>query len=361
MIAQEEIISIVRKQGPVLPAQLSKKIGTDILIASAYLAELVDSKKLKISNIKVGSSPVYYIEEQKPRLQEFYEYLNEKDKRAFDLLKDKKVLKDTEMEPLTRVALRNIKDFAVPLQVTHNGTKTVFWKWFLLSKDEAEMLIKVLLQPGQEPEKKIEPEIPVKEPERKIEKPVERAIELHKKIEPVQRTIEPIKTPGSVKDTQKPEVSGTTESGVQKPIQKPDPIKKESVQKPVLEKKIEPIEKQKPLAEATPKKQGKPDDFLFQLKNYLMAKKIEIVEHTVVRKGAEVDLILKVPSVVGRLEYYCKAKNKKRVSDSDLTNAFVQGQLKKVPAMIITTGDLTKKAEELMKTEFRKSLVVQKI
>ncbi len=92
-----------------------------------------------------------------------------------------------------------------------------------------------------------------------------------------------------------------------------------------------------------------------------MGKKIEVVEYNVIRKGAEIDLVLRVPSVVGTLDYYCKAKNKKRVSDSDLTNAFVQGQLKKIPAMILSTGDLTKKAQELMKTEFRKSLVVNKI
>ena len=150
-------------------------------------------------------------------------------------------------------------------------------------------------------------------------------------------------------------VSGTTGSGV------PKQIKPELVQKPTIEKKIQLVEKQKPLVEAKPKKQERTDDFFEQLNNYFKSKKIEVVESTVVRKGAEIDLVLKVPTVVGNLEYYCKAKNKKRVSESELTNAFVQGQLKKIPAMILTTGDLTKKAQEVMKTEFRKSLVVKKI
>ena len=123
---QETIINFIRSKGPVLPAKVAKMLSTDLLLASAQLAELVDSKKLKISNTKVGSSPVYYIEGQEARLQGLYDELNEKDKRAYGLLKEKKVLKDDELDPLMRVAVRSIKDFAIPLQVTYNNQKLLF-------------------------------------------------------------------------------------------------------------------------------------------------------------------------------------------------------------------------------------------
>ena len=84
-------------------------------------------------------------------------------------------------------------------------------------------------------------------------------------------------------------------------------------------------------------------------------------DYEVIRKKSEIDFIIKVPSVVGTLDYYCKAKNKKRVSDGDLSAAFVQGQLKKLPVLMVITGELTKKAQELLNTEFKNGLVVKKI
>ncbi len=95
--------------------------------------------------------------------------------------------------------------------------------------------------------------------------------------------------------------------------------------------------------------------------NYCNNKKIEIVEHNIIRKASEIDAIVRFSSVVGELEYYCKAKNKKSVSDKDLSDALIQGQLKKLPVLLLTTGNLTKKAQELLNTDFKKGIVVRKI
>ena len=67
-----------------------------------------------------------------------------------------------------------------------------------------------------------------------------------------------------------------------------------------------------------------------------------------------------MPSAVGSLIYYCKARSKKRISDSDLSSAFVQGQLKKLPVLFLTKGELTKKAKEMLSKEF-KSIKIKKI
>ena len=93
VVEAEQIVAIIRNKGPLLPATLAKSIGTDILIASAHLAYLVDSKKVLISKIKVGGSPVYYIDGQQERLQEFSSNLNEKDQKTLHILKSKKILK----------------------------------------------------------------------------------------------------------------------------------------------------------------------------------------------------------------------------------------------------------------------------
>ena len=68
---RERIVEIVKQKGPVLPVHISKEIGSDILMASAHLAELTASKRLKISTIKVGGSPLYYLQGQEEMLQKF--------------------------------------------------------------------------------------------------------------------------------------------------------------------------------------------------------------------------------------------------------------------------------------------------
>lgn len=336
MVEQEKILAIIRVRGPVLPAHVAKLIGTNILMASAHLSELVDSKKLFLSNTKIGGSPVYYVGGQEARLQELYKYLNEKDQRAFNLLKEKKVLMDSELEPLVRVALRTIKDFAVPLQVTHNGNKLLFWKWYLLKNDEAEGLIRLQLEALKKNE-----EI------KRVEKTTEqRGEEKQKDLEEEKRRLEQEK-----RKSEEERLRLKKQKSLEKKKRELEQEKKVIEEKKLRQEKLELDKIQQDIS----------DPFFDQLKSYFSQKRIEIVSYKIVRKRSEVDLILKVPSVVGSLDYYCKAKTKKRISDGDLSSAFVQGQLKKLPALMLITGELTKKAKELLSGEFKKGLVVKKI
>ena len=100
---------------------------------------------------------MYYLPGQEAMLEKFAVNLNEKEKRAFDLLSEQKILKDTEQTPLMRVTLREIKDFAVPIYVTYNDSKEMFWKWHTASDADVEKLIKTKLDIKEEP--KVEPEI----------------------------------------------------------------------------------------------------------------------------------------------------------------------------------------------------------
>ena len=55
------------------------------------------------------------------------------------------MLQDQDLDAKTRLGLRSIKDFAIPLQVTLNGKDFLFWKWYLQPNDQAEDAIKILL------------------------------------------------------------------------------------------------------------------------------------------------------------------------------------------------------------------------
>ena len=325
---RDKILQLIRIRGPVIPSHINKEISLDILFTSAALGELVSRNELKVSNIKIGGTPLYYLPGQEARLQQFANKLNEKDKIAYDILRQKSILRDKELTPLTRVALRNIKDFAKPLTVNVKGDNETFWKWYLLTNDEASKLIKESLELDKQKivtEKHVEEKPKITESEtviKQIEKP------------PITEKLLVIGKPEATEELkvqiEKPKI---TENQKQVLVQKP----KADVQKRLVKEK--PAKKE--------------DIFLDLLTSYFGKNKIEVLEQKVVRKNSEIEFTVGVPSPVGMLSYYCKAKNKKYISDGDLSSAYLQGQAKKLPILFLTTGQLTKKAKEILNLELK--------
>lgn len=289
---RDQILQFIRIKGPVLPIQIAKDIKSDILMASAHLAELTATRKLKISTIKVGGSPLYYLQGQEQQLEKYTTSLNEKELKAFDLLKESKVLRDSAQEPVMRVALRVIKDFALQLNVNYDNKNEIFWKWHTLSDNEAEPLIKSILGIVQQKEQPNQPK-----PQEKIQ---ETSQEVQEKINEKQKP--------AAKQEQKP-----------KETKKPKPLIK--------------------------------DNFVNDITKFFEKNKISVISSELIKKDSEIDFVIDVPSVVGNLRYYCKAKNKKRISDSDLSNAYVKGQFRKLPVIVISNGELSSKAIDLMNKE----------
>ncbi len=297
---RDKILEFVKIKGPVLPSQVSKVIGTDMIMASAHLAELTASSKLKISSIKVGGSPLYYLPGQEAMLQKFTDSMNDKEKKAYDLLQQNKILRDSEQEPVVRVALREIKDFAVQLNVNYNNSTNVFWKWYLISNEEAEKLIKAELNI--------------------LEKPIEK------------------KPEENISEVSK---AGEEKKKIQEEIQKPK-------------------DRIKAARKYAPRQKDKEDEFLKDIIKFFEKNKINVVNTEVVKKNLEINFIIELPSVVGNLQYYCRAKNKKRISDSDLSNAYVKGQFKKLPVIFLAPGELSAKAKEIIGKELN-NLTFKKI
>ena len=88
---KQQLISAIQTKGPSLPVQLSKLIKQSPLFTSAFLAELVKDQKLKTSNLKVGSSPLYYLEGQESQIEKFSEHLNPREQQAFNQIKTEQV------------------------------------------------------------------------------------------------------------------------------------------------------------------------------------------------------------------------------------------------------------------------------
>lgn len=131
-LIKQRIMSIIQERGPSLPVHISQRINSSILFTSAFLSELVSEKKVYMTIMRVGSSPIYYFPEQKEQIQKYVEHLKDKEREAFNILKDKKILKDSEQQPAIRVALRQIKDFAIPFK--NDGE--IYWRFFTTSEQE---------------------------------------------------------------------------------------------------------------------------------------------------------------------------------------------------------------------------------
>lgn len=303
MLTRDRVLAVLRMRGPSIPVHIKKAVGQgDTFMVGALLSELVKANKARVTTLKRGGSPFYYVPEHASKLENLIPELGEKDQRVAQLLRSEKVLRDKTQDPLTRVSLRQIKDFAVPLDVRLPDGQEIFWKWYLTSREEAEGIIKKLLGIQPEPIKK---EVSKKEPEVVVEKPPKADV--------------------------------------------PKPTKK--VEKPV----------QKPLEEKTLKAVDDTDDpFYKQLQAFFKKSDIQVISKEIIRKNSDIELELAIPSAVGRLEYYCKAKNKKKCNDGDLSTAYLQGQMRKLPVLFLTTGDVTKKAIGMLQKEF-KGLVLKQL
>jgi len=143
---KNKIINFLKVRGPSLPIHIAKEVNLNTLFASAFLSELSNEKKIKISQMKVGGSPLYYLEENVGMLENFYNYLSGKEKEAFLMLKANSVLQDSDLHPAIRVALRNIKDFAYPLTIKIDNVDLLFWRYFKINENEAREKIKQILQ-----------------------------------------------------------------------------------------------------------------------------------------------------------------------------------------------------------------------
>jgi len=136
---KEKILFILKRRGPSLPVHIATEVGLSILFSSAFLSELLSEKKIKISHMKVGNSPLYFISGQEFLLERFSQHLKSKEKDAFGLLKEKKFLVDSKQDPAIRVALRAIKDFAKPFK----KDEEIIWRYFRIPESEFKLTKKV--------------------------------------------------------------------------------------------------------------------------------------------------------------------------------------------------------------------------
>lgn len=281
---QEKIISFIKMKGPSLPVHIAKQTGLSILLAGAFLSSLGDEKTLKISNLKVGGSPLYFLPGQEAMLENFYQYLPGKEKEAFLLLKEKGFLQDSELEPAIRVALRNIKDFALPF-VIEDFPNVIFWRYFNLQESEARKIAESKLKPFQA---SVQPEIKIEKLDTSREESKEKL-----KEETISKTIE----------------------------------------KPLIE--IQTKEKK-------PAKRKINLRFFEEVRNFLIKKDVEFLQELFV-DNKEVIGKVRINSDLGKMNFLMIARDKKRITESDFITAYQKAISEKLPCYFLSKADLAKK------------------
>ncbi|MEN9625732.1 MAG: hypothetical protein RL557_60 [archaeon] len=320
----QKIITSIQRRGPSLPVQIAKEVNMSSLFISAFLAELVGNKRVRVSNLKVGGSPLYYIEGQEEKLEQFYNYMHPKEGEAFLLLRKNKILKDSDQAPAIRVALRSIKDFSAPLSVENE----LYWRYLFIPELEARAMIIAISR--------------------------EKYIQEEKSIEV--RETEPV--------VEIQEITREEKIVVHEPLQLKTEIKSvlQQEKKKSSEKEITPQTFENPLVikEKEKKIKVKPKS-VFALKaiGFLEKNNFSIVEEKE-WKAKEFTCVVAIESQLGTLHFYTQAKDKKSISEDDLKYLLSESQKIPLPAFLLHTGEISKKAEAYVKT-YAAILKVKKI
>ncbi len=327
MVTTDQLLEIVKRRGPVVPSDVSKEINQNLMFTSAMLSELSARKQVKVSHLKVGGgSPLYYTPEQQKDLVRFLRHLDPKEQEIVKRLEQAKVLRDIDLGPLQRVALRQTKDFAVPLEVQMDGQTEIFWKYFMTSDDEAIPMIKRIVEP---PKPQVQETLPPR-----LQEPLPSKAQV-----PEARAQQP--TPVVQEKRQDTKQSILAEQDLQNKMPEPAPQPKTRAPR-----------------SKTPKDDG-PSPFFTQISNYCESKGIQVIEHKTIRRDKEYEFTLNVPSPVGQVTFHAVAKRKKSLNESDLSTLYVTAQSLHLPILVITDGEVSKKAEPLLGKELRNLSVVR--
>ncbi len=331
---RDEILKFIKANGPVLPVQIAKILNTNILFASAMLSELVDRKLVKITHASIGGSPLYFLPDQEHLMDiRLSTSLGGKEREAYNLIKEKKVVREVELEPWQRVAIKSLTDFTKPLNVSVNNTTEVFWKHSLVTDTEAQELINSIMNSLQIQEveeillpQQIQQQIVNEKP--KIQEKLQPKVKQETQLEDLEEEIfQPSILSNNIKN-----------------------IRENFAEKP---KKLKPLKEKKII--------DKPSEFYNEIVTYLNKNNIKIIKEEIVKYDKEYEFIVDLPSSLGELRYFIKAKSKSIVNEADISMAFSDAKVKNLPAILLVDGKANKKALALIDAKFKGQLVLKEI
>ncbi len=281
---KEEILRLIREKGPVFPSEITNELKTNSLILSAYLTELIKEGKLFYSHKKVGNSPLYYIKGQE------------------DLVRKR-------LYPELKIPERKIVDFFEKNKLVLKSKMTPQQRFMV---DELRDFITPLT-------------IKINGKEHLFYKHY--SITTQQIYNELNRMDKKVEHKVVKKEEPKGQVKLFTDNKVE-PIQEKKEERTVQMKKEVVKEEHNEV----PIKEA--EKIGK-----------LLSLAVE--KYNIVKKGKEIDLVGVVNNPI-RQRYFVKYLNKKNINENDIGKVFVESQIKRMPAIIVTKGKITKGAKKVV-------------
>jgi len=278
-LKKQKIVELLKNKGPSLPSTISREVNMSLLFTSAILSEMFNEKSVKISYLKIGGSPLYYMEGQEALLENFTKGFNVKEKEIFQILREKQVLDEEFLEPAHRVAIKGLKDFAFPLKISMEGKDKIFWRFHLLNQEDALKRVEEILKKKRKAIKEEKRETREKEREEK---------------------------------------------------------------RGAKEEKRETKEEKKELKVRVSRKKGKAD-FYARIYEHLKEHGLDIIAE--INEDDRV-CVVSANFNFGKANLLVVASPKKKINEGDLSLAYQQGMLRKMPVLFLTDGELTNKAKK---------------
>lgn len=290
----DDIFNIVKQQ-PVLPIEIAPKLNLDSFMTKAFLDQLVEAGKLKMTSEKISGVPVYFTAGQ-------------------ELIADSKIKKLLGIKPTA-------KTFAavVPQSPALEQKRAEFKARLeeIEKREEEQKKSKAGIQKPKVARPKTEiAKVKAEAPKPKIEILVKR--EEHKLIAPVVREAE-IKpeeiTPKVVVEQEpKPSIEAQVVSAVKKLIT--------GAASPAIELTL----------------------------TQLNSAGAEILSKEITKRGKEASIVAKIPSSIGPLQFLVIVQSKKTITRDDLSLAYAAGVDRKLPVLLYSPGKIAKPAKNYLET-----------
>jgi len=148
ILTKDNLLRFVREKKYVTPTNIAESFDTTTIIGSAALSGLSKDNLIKITNLKIGSTPYYYDPKQSESLIELAnKHFSSYDKEIFLKLQSSQVLNDISLSIQEGLAIKRIKDFAIPVEINSNGKNLKFWVWYLRDLKETKTQILDAIKP----------------------------------------------------------------------------------------------------------------------------------------------------------------------------------------------------------------------
>ncbi len=285
---RDRIIALVQSRGPVLPVEISSAINANSFLAKAYLSDLVAEGKIRATKEKIGDSHIYFWPGQEQKVSE-------------------------KLQSLRQLQAKTARMYQ-PAEQRVQATPELMKK----RQEFSSMANKVAEEDKVLARKEIQKPAPRMEQFRPQPRQEQRFEQRHQPVLPAAKPI--------IFKRLEPEV----------------------VREPPRIIEITP-EVREPMPRALKAFASAPKNFVDKARYFIEAENGKITE-VIERKKKFAEFHALIHTTFGEVKFIIHARDKNKITDSDLSLLYSKSSQRNIPGLLITNGQLNKKAQRFLET-----------